>query len=126
MLYVQAMYALHAASVLLGATVTLLGQRTLLFAIPSLIAVALALLLRRRIREQWLRAHCDWQLRTFGWVLLLLVGASLAFGSIVLALTRVPVLEIAFLLVAAWAGIRGARGWMALREGRTIGPSGLF
>lgn len=126
MIHVHAMYALHAASILAGAAATMLGQRTPLFAVPSLIAVALALLLRRRIREQWLLAHCDWQLRTCGWVLLLLVVASVAFGSIVLALTRVPVLEISFLLVAAWAGIRAARGWMALREGRTIGPSGLF
>jgi uncharacterized membrane protein len=120
------MYALHALSIAVGVVTTVLGQRTFLFGIPSVIALVMNLPRRSGVRGTWLGSHFDWQLRTFGWVLAGLAAATLAFGSIVIILTRVPLLEISFILLGAWTGVRALRGWLALREGRAIAPQGIF
>lgn len=120
------MYALHAASIAAGVVTTALGFRTILFGVPSVAAIAMNLVRRPHVRGTSLQSHFDWQLRTFAWLLAGVAAASLAFGSIVLVLTRLPLLEISFLLLGVWAGIRIARGWVALRETRTITAHGIF
>jgi uncharacterized membrane protein len=122
----HAMYALHAVAIAVGVATTVLGHRTFLSGIPAIAAIIMNLILRPQVRGSWLQSHFDWQLHTFGWVLAGLVAASLAFGSIVLILTRVPLLEISFVLLGTWTAIRAARGWMALREARPIAPQGIF
>lgn len=120
------MYALHAVSIAVGVVTTALGYRTILFGVPAVAAIAMNLLRRPQARGSWLQSHFDWQLRSFAWLLAGIAVASVAFGSIVLVLTRVPLLEISFLLLGVWAGVRIARGWVALREARTITVHGIF
>jgi uncharacterized membrane protein len=124
--WTHTMYALHAVSIAVGVVTTALGHRTFFFGISSIAAIVMNLVRRPQVRGSWLQSHFDWQLHTFGWVLAGLVAASLAFGSIVLIFTRVPLLEISFLLLGIWTGIRAARGWVALREARTIARQGIF
>lgn len=125
-IWTHMMYALHAVSIAVGVVTTALGHRTFLFGISSVAAIVMNLIRRPQVRGSWLQSHFDWQLHTFGWVLAGLVAASLAFGSIVLIFTRVPLLEISFLLLGTWTGIRAARGWVALREARAIASQGIF
>jgi uncharacterized membrane protein len=120
------MYALHAVAIAVGVATTVLGHRTFLFGICAIAAILMNFVRRARVRGSWLQAHFDWQLHTFGWALAGLVAASLAFGPIVLILTRVPLLEISFVLLGAWAAVRAARGWMALREARPVVRQGIF
>lgn len=124
--YTHTMYALHGVSIAAGLVTTALGYRTILFGVPSVVAIVMNLVRRPQARGSWLQSHFDWQLRTFAWLLAGVAAASLAFGSIVLVLTRLPLLEISFLLLGVWAGIRIARGWVALREARTIAAHGIF
>jgi uncharacterized membrane protein len=124
--YAHTMYALHAVSIATGVVTTALGYRTILFGVPSVAAIFMNLLRRPQVRGTRLQSHFDWQARTIAWLLAGIAVASLAFGSIVLVLTRVPLLEISFLLLGVWAGIRIARGWVALREARTITAHGIF
>jgi uncharacterized membrane protein len=93
-------YALYAASILLG--ITLVG------------GVVVAYLKRDEAAGTWLESHYRWQIRTFWWALLwgatgfittlILVGFAVLFGA------------------AVWFIYRVAKGWLALRAGRTVGP----
>ncbi len=114
------MYGLHGLSVAAGVFTTLLGYRTLLFGLPSLLAAVLNLLQRGRVQGSWLESHSRWLWRTFWWMVAGVAAVTLAFGPILSVLTRVPLLEIGYLAVAAWAGWRLARGWPALRAGQPV------
>ena len=99
--WTQAIYALHAFSLLTG----IIGAATVVGAFltgwPS-----------------WLESHFRWQIRTFGygllWVSLCLLFVVLTLGLGIL---------IAWLplgLVGLWFVYRIVRGWLALREGRPM------
>src|ERR1700752_5517156 len=74
----QAIYGLHAFSLLTG----ILGAATVVGAFltgwPSLIAVILNYVKRSDVRGTWLESHFRWQIRTF-WYGLLWVSLCLAF-----------------------------------------------
>jgi len=92
-------YALYAASILMG--ITLLG------------GLVIAYLKRDDAAGIWLESHYRWQIRTFWW--------SLLWGAIG-AVTSLILVGFAVLLAAAvWFIYRVAKGWLALREGKTIG-----
>lgn len=114
------MYALHALAIGTGLVATLLGHRTMLFGIPSVIAVVLNFLKRGQVRGSWIGTHFDWQWRTFCWLVLWLAVATVAFGSIVTILTRIPLLEISYVAIGLWAAWRMGRGWHGLRGGRPV------
>lgn len=114
------MYALHAVTIAAGMLVVVLGYRTLLFGIPSVIAVALNFLRRSQVRGSWIGTHFQWQWRTVCWLLLWLVVATVAFGSVVAILTRVPLLEISYVAAGFWAAWRLGQGWHALRNGEPV------
>ena len=116
--WTQAIYALHAFSLLTG----ILGAATVVGAFligwPSLIAVILNYIKRSDVRGTWLDTHFRWQIRTFwyglAWVALcgLFVVGTLGLG---LFIVWVP---LGF--VALWFIYRVARGWMALRDGKPM------
>jgi uncharacterized membrane protein len=96
-------YALYAASIIAG--ITLLG------------GVVVAYLKRADAAGTWLESHYRWQIRTFWWML--------AWGAIGI-LTSLILVGFAILLGAAvWFVYRVAKGWLALREGKAVGESGL-
>jgi uncharacterized membrane protein len=78
--WTQAIYGLHAFSLLTG----ILGAATVIGAFltgwPSLIAVILNYVKRGDVRGTWLESHFRWQIRTF-WYGLLWVSLCLLFGA---------------------------------------------
>ena len=116
--WTQAIYALHAFSLLTG----ILGAATIVGAFltgwPSIIAVILNYVKRRDTRGTWLESHFRWQIRTF-WYGLLWVGLCslfvlITFGiGIVIAWLPLPI-------VSLWFVYRIVRGWVALRDGREM------
>jgi len=93
-------YALYAASLLVG--VTLIG------------GVVVAYLKRDEAAGTWLESHYRWQIRTFWWTLL-----WCAVGTLTLLIL---VGFLVLLATAVWFVYRVAKGWLALRAGRPVGP----
>ena len=116
--WTQAIYALHAFSLLTG----ILGAATVVGAFltgwPSIIAVILNYVKRRDARGTWLESHFRWQIRTF-WFGLLWVGICSLFVLVTFGIGIVIAwLPLAF--VGLWFVYRIVRGWVALRDGREM------
>ena len=116
--WTQAIYALHAFSLLTG----ILGAATVVGAFltgwPSIIAVVLNYVKRSEVRGTWLESHFRWQIRTFWfgllWVSLCGLFVLMTFGiGIVIAWLPLAVVSI-------WFVYRVVRGWLALRDGRQM------
>jgi uncharacterized membrane protein len=112
--WTQAIYALHAFSLLTG----ILGAATIVGSFltgwPSLIAVILNYVKRGEVRGTWLDSHFSWQIRTF-WFGLLWVSLCMLF---IVATLGVGIL-IAWLPLggaAIWFIYRIVRGWAALNS----------
>lgn len=116
--WTQAIYALHAFSLLTG----ILGAATIVGAFligwPSLIAVILNYVKRSEVRGTWLESHFRWQIRTFWyglfWVVLCIIFVVMTLG-IGLLIVWAPIG-----IVSLWFVYRIARGWLALRDGRPL------
>ena len=116
--WTQAIYALHALSLLTG----ILGAATIVGAFligwPSIIAVILNYVKRSEVRGTWLESHFRWQIRTFWyglvWVALCILFVVLTLG-IGLLLVWLPIG-----IVSLWFIYRIVRGWLALRDGRAM------
>jgi uncharacterized membrane protein len=116
--WTQAIYALHAFSLLVGilGTATVVGA--FLIGWPSLIAVILNYVKRSEVRGTWLESHFRWQIRTF-WFGLLWVGSCVLFIVLTLGV-GILIAWIPLAIVSVWFIYRIARGWMRLRDGRTM------
>ncbi len=116
--YTHLIYALHAASVVIG----LLGAPTVvgsfLLGIPSIIAVIMNYARRSDVRGTRLESHFRWQIRTFWftalWVLLISI-----WSIVLMPLLGLGILFffVAFGALALWLIYRVARGWIRLRDG---------
>jgi uncharacterized membrane protein len=116
--WTQAIYALHALSLLTG----ILGAATVVGAFligwPSIIAVILNYVKRSEARGTWFESHFRWQIRTF-WYGLLWVALCMLFVVLTLGIGLLFVwLPIG--VVSLWFIYRIVRGWLALREGRAM------
>ena len=116
--WTQAIYALHAFSLLTG----IIGAATVVGAFltgwPSIIAVILNYLKRSEARGTWLDSHFRWQIRTF-WFGLLWVSLCLFFIVVTLGIG----LLVAWLplgIVGLWFVYRIIRGWLALKDHRPM------
>jgi uncharacterized membrane protein len=117
--YTHLMYALHAVAVLIGMlTVASIAIR-FVFSLPSIIAVIMNYVRRDKVRGTWLAAHFTWQWRTFWWAFAWVAVIWLVFGPLALLLITAP-MKLGYLLVGIWVAYRVARGWLALRDGRTM------
>jgi uncharacterized membrane protein len=116
--WTQAIYALHAFSLLTG----IIGAATVIGAFltgwPSIIAVVLNYMKRREARGTWLESHFRWQIRTF-WFGLLWVVLCIGFIVVTLGIGAL-VAWIPLLGVGLWFIYRIARGWMALNDNRPM------
>ncbi|MGE0387532.1 MAG: DUF4870 family protein [Gammaproteobacteria bacterium] len=110
------MYALHAATVLIGLSSTVLIITAFVFGWPSILAVVINYVKRAGARGTWLDSHFSWQLRTFWWALLWLAIVGLFAVTIVGLVVAVPLAG----LVGLWVAYRVIRGWLALVEGREL------
>jgi uncharacterized membrane protein len=116
--WTQAIYALHAFSLLTG----IIGAATIVGAFligwPSLIAVILNYVKRGEVRGTWLESHFLWQIRTF-WYGLLWVGLCLLFVVLTLGIGLL-IVWLPLAIVGIWFVYRIVRGWLALGEGRQM------
>ena len=116
--WTQAIYALHAFSLLTG----ILGPLTVVSAFltgwPSIIAVILNYVKRSEVRGTWLESHFRWQIRTF-WYGLLWVGLCVLFVVMTLGI-GILIAWLPLAVVGIWFIYRVVRGWLALREGRSM------
>src|SRR6187551_1933982 len=116
--WTQAIYALHAFSLLTG----LLGAATVVGAFltgwPSIIAVILNYVKQSEVRGTWLESHFRWQIRTFWfgllWVSLCVLFIVATFGIGIL----VAWVPLGF--VSLWFIYRIVRGWTTLNDRRPM------
>ena len=114
--YTHIMYALHAVSILTGAAGSAFIATYFVFGLPSIVAVVMNYVRRPLVRGTWLESHFRWQLRTFWITLLVLVLLS----PLVITIVLIPVVILATVALGIWAMYRIARGWLALRDGRSL------
>ncbi len=111
--YTHAIYALHAASLLVG----LFGAASIvgafLFGVPSILAVVLNYVRRSDVRGTWLESHFRWQIRTF-WFAFAWAGVGAIFA---VTFVLLPVAFAIWFVLAIWLIYRILRGWLDLREG---------
>jgi len=116
--WTQAIYALHAFSLLTG----ILGTATVVGAFltgwPSIIAVIMNYIRRGEARGTWIESHFRWQIRTF-WFGLLWICLCLAFIVMTLGI-GIIIAWLPMALVGFWFIYRIVSGWMALRNSRSM------
>lgn len=116
--YTQAIYLLHALSILIGLLSSAFIVTAFVFGLPSIVAVVMNYARRREADGTWLAAHFQWQIRSFWFTALWLAASTLMIGPLVLLGIGVPLLYAAYLATGVWAAYRVARGWLALAAGR--------
>jgi uncharacterized membrane protein len=116
--WTQAIYALHAFSLLMG----IVGAATVVGAFltgwPSIIAVILNYVKRGDVRGTWLESHFRWQIRTF-WFGLLWVSLCVLFIIVTFGI-GILIAWLPLVLVSLWFIYRVARGWIALSGRRAM------
>ena len=109
-------YALHAFAILVG----ILGAPTVVGSfvgsVPSIAAVILSYVKRGAARGTWLESHYRWQIRTFWYVLIAVIGAWIALFTILL----IPIGIAMLVATTFWVIYRIARGWLALLDGAPL------
>jgi uncharacterized membrane protein len=118
--WTRLIYALHAASIVIGIFSSAFIATVFIFGLPSIIAVVLNYLKRADVRGTWLESHFSWQIRTFWTALFVLIGIWVVFGPLSLILIGLPFLIGGMFLVGIWAAYRVAKGWMTLADGKPM------
>jgi uncharacterized membrane protein len=118
--YTHWMYALHAASALIGIFTSQFIATAFLFGIPSIIAVVMNYIRRSDARGTYLDSHFSWQLRTFWFALLWVSIALLLSIPLMIVLIGFATFWIAVVVIGIWVIYRVARGWLRLKEGQPI------
>jgi uncharacterized membrane protein len=119
--YTHWMYALHAASALMGVFTSATVIGTFVFGIPSIIAVVMNYVKRDEARGTWLESHFSWQLRTFWFALLAFIVIGLFSLPLVLLLgLGILTWMLGAFLVGIWIIYRVARGWLRLKDGKAV------
>jgi uncharacterized membrane protein len=109
-------YALHALSLLIGLTTAATIVGAFVFGVPSIVAVVINYIKRGEATGTFLESHFRWQIRTFWFALLwCLIG-----GVFFLTFVGIPFAVGIFFAAGVWVIYRIARGWLALRDRRTI------
>ena len=108
----HAVYALHAASILIGLSSAAFIVTAFVFGLPSIIAVILNYLYRGQARGTFLESHFRWQIRSFWYALLWIVIAS----AIALTFIGIPIALAIALGVGLWLVYRIVRGWLLLKD----------
>jgi uncharacterized membrane protein len=114
--YTHVMYALHAASIVMGAAGSAFIATYFVFGLPSIVAVVMNYVRRPDVRGTWLESHFRWQLRTF-WIAAVLMIVS---WPLVITVILIPVVIGVTIVIGLWTVYRIARGWIALRDGRAL------
>ena len=116
--FTHIIYALHAASLLVGIVGAASIVGAFLFGIPSILAVVLNYVRRGDVRGTWLESHFRWQIRTFWFAMFW----TLLGGVLAVTFVLIPISLAIWGLMAIWVIYRVIRGWMTLRDGLPMTP----
>ena len=121
--WTHVIYGLHAIAVLIGVTSAVTVVGAFVFSLPSIVAVVLSYLKRGEAQGTFLESHYRWLIRTFWFAVLW--GAIAVVVTLVLVLTIVGILVawLPVLVVGVWLIYRVARGWLALKDKKTLPTS---
>ena len=114
--WTHVIYALHAATVLIGATSGAFIATVFVFSLPSVIAVILSYVKRGESRGTFLESHFRWLIRTF-WFAVLWCAIG---GVLALTIVGIPLAWVLFAVTGLWLAYRVIRGWLALKGGKAI------
>jgi uncharacterized membrane protein len=122
--WTHVIYGLHALAVLIGVTSGATVVGAFVFSVPSIVAVVLSYVKRGETQGTFLESHYRWLIRTF-W-LAVLWGAIAVAVTLALVITIVGMLIawLPILVVGVWLIYRVARGWLALKDAKPVGPAG--
>jgi uncharacterized membrane protein len=118
--YTHVIYALHAASILIGATSTVIIVWAFVAGLPSLVAIVMNYARRSDALGTWLESHFRWQIRTFWFALLAFALASVVSVPLLLSIVLIPLVWLGFAGIGVWVIYRVVRGWIHLREARPM------
>ena len=119
--YTHIIYGLHALSVFIGLTSPATVVGSFVFGLPSIAAVIMNYIRQSDARGTFLESHFRWQIRTFWFALLWIVVAGIVSAPLVLLLgLGVLTFFLAAAAIGLWVVYRVARGWLALRDGRSM------
>jgi uncharacterized membrane protein len=119
--YTNAIYALHALSLLIGLTTAATIVGSFVCGIPSIVAVIMNYARRSATYGTFLESHFSWQIRTFWFTVLWSVVIAMISAPLVLLLgLGIVVALLGFGILAIWIIYRVARGWLALRDRRPM------
>jgi uncharacterized membrane protein len=118
--YTHLVYALHAASILIGVLSSAFIVTAFVFGLPSIVAIIMNYVRRADVRGTWLDSHFRWQIRTFWTAAIALVAVAVVFGPLSVILIGLPFLLLGLFAIGVWAAYRIARGWLALKESRSL------
>ena len=118
--YTHWMYALHAASALIGMFSSAFIVTAFLFGLPSIIAVVMNYIRRSDARGTYLESHFSWQLRTFWFALLWVTVVLLLSLPLFFVLVGFVTFPIGIFVIGIWVIYRVARGWLKLKDGQPV------
>jgi len=118
--YTHWMYALHAASALIGMFSSAFIVTAFLFGLPSIIAVVMNYIRRSDARGTYLESHFSWQLRTFWFALLWVTLVLLLSLPLFFVLVGFVTFPIGIFVIGIWVIYRVARGWLKLKDGLPV------
>ena len=119
--YTHIIYGLHALSAAIGifGAASIVGS--FVFGIPSIVAVIMNYVRRSDVRGTYLESHFSWQIRTF-WLALAwtVVVVVVSLPLILLLGLGLVTMAVGIFVIGLWIVYRVIRGWMALKDGRTM------
>ena len=118
--WTHVIYALHALSVLIGVTSAASIVGSFVFGVPSIIAVIMNYARRSDVAGTWLESHFAWQIRTFWTALLASIVVLVLSAPLMLVIIGFATAIAGFFLIGIWVIYRVVRGWLALRDVRTL------
>jgi uncharacterized membrane protein len=118
--YTHWMYALHAASALIGMFSSAFIATAFLFGLPSIIAVVMNYIRRSDARGTYLESHFSWQLRTFWFAALWVSVVFLLSFPLFFVLVGFVTFPVGIFVVGVWVIYRVARGWLKLKDGQPV------
>lgn len=118
--YTNVIYALHAVSVVLGLATSATVVGSFIFGIPSIVAVIMNYARMHAVRGTFLESHFRWQIRTFWFAVLWSLIVAAVSAVLIFILVGIATWFVGMALVGLWVIYRVARGWLALRDRRTM------
>ncbi|HYL03174.1 MAG TPA: hypothetical protein VEZ14_07855 [Dehalococcoidia bacterium] len=118
--YTNVIYALHSLSVVIGLSTfhTIVGS--FVWGLPSIVAVIMNYARRSATHGTYLESHFRWQIRTFWYAALWSVVIWCVSLPLMVILVGFGLLWLGYVALAIWIIYRVARGWLALRDRRSM------